>query len=111
MISYDNLVSFGFSGSERRRQPERLQTCYENHNAPRIKCAYNSLLRSSNILLIEVRFGEQIILLLIVLVTNCRRYELSLLRIVAVTNCRLLQMLRIVARYELSPVTNCRYAS
>ena len=41
-----------------------------------------------------------IILLLIVLVTNC--YELSPLRIVAVTNCR---------RYELSPfanVTNCR---
>ena len=40
MVSYDNLVSFGFSGSERRRQPERLQTCYENHNTVRIKCAY-----------------------------------------------------------------------
>ena len=94
------IDEFGFSGSERRRQPERLQTCYENHNALRIKCAYNSLVCSSNILLIEIRFGEQIILLLIVLVTNC--YELSPLRIVAVTNCR---------RYELSPfanVTNCR---
>ena len=28
-----------FSGSERRRQSERLQTCYENHNAVRIKGA------------------------------------------------------------------------
>ena len=26
---------FGFSDSERRRQPERLQTCYENHNVVR----------------------------------------------------------------------------
>ena len=24
---------FGLRGSERRHQPERLQTCYENHNA------------------------------------------------------------------------------
>ena len=40
LVSYDNLVSFGFSGSERRRQPERLQTCYENHNALRITGAY-----------------------------------------------------------------------
>ena len=34
------IDEFGFSGSERRRQPERLQTCYENHNAVRIKGAY-----------------------------------------------------------------------
>ena len=34
---------FGFSGSERRRQPERLQTCYGNHNAVRIKGAYLGL--------------------------------------------------------------------
>ena len=30
----------GFSGTERRRQPERLQTCYENHNAVQMNCAY-----------------------------------------------------------------------
>ena len=34
---------FGFSGSERRRQPERLQTCYGNHNAVRIRGAYLGL--------------------------------------------------------------------
>ena len=34
---------FGFSGSERRRQPERLQTCYGNHNAVRIRGAYFGL--------------------------------------------------------------------
>ena len=34
---------FGFSGSERRRQLERLQTCYENHNAVRISGAYLGL--------------------------------------------------------------------
>ena len=34
---------FGFSGSERRRQPERLQTCYEDHNAVRITGAYLKL--------------------------------------------------------------------
>ena len=28
-----------FSGSERRRQPEQNQTCYENHNAVQIKSA------------------------------------------------------------------------
>ena len=28
------------TGSERRRQPKRLQTCYEYHNTPRIRCAY-----------------------------------------------------------------------
>ena len=33
-------IEFGFSGLERRRQPERLQTCYENHNAVQITGAY-----------------------------------------------------------------------
>ena len=31
------------SGSERRRQPERLQTCYENHDAVRITGTYFGL--------------------------------------------------------------------
>ena len=34
------VTNFGFSGSERRRQPERLQTCYGNHDAVRITGAY-----------------------------------------------------------------------
>ena len=37
------MFSLGFSGSERRRQPERLQTCYEDHNAVRITGAYLKL--------------------------------------------------------------------
>ena len=40
-LSYSKEL--GFSDSEWRRQPERLQTCYEDHNAVRIKGAYLKL--------------------------------------------------------------------
>ena len=41
---------FGFSGSERRRQPERMQTCYEDHNAVRINALIWDLFNRGEIL-------------------------------------------------------------
>ena len=45
---YRWIDEFGFSGSERRRQPERLQTCYENYNAVRITYAFLGIIKSIN---------------------------------------------------------------
>ena len=39
-MHFEDIDELGFSDSERRRQPERLQTFYENHNAVLITGAY-----------------------------------------------------------------------
>ena len=49
-ISIFRRRGYILSGSERRRQPERLQTCYENHNAVRIETLkFDGILRRRQI--------------------------------------------------------------
>jgi hypothetical protein len=58
MNLYRRIDAFGFSGSERRRQPERLQTCYENHDAVRIMGAYLKLPAPNKLLSLTHRLGH-----------------------------------------------------